>query len=96
MKLVLERDGEDFRIEAALLGTLLGIPASDVQAHMRAGAITSACERGEGEHEGLYRLTFFHGNRRVRLEVDGSGRVLRRSKVDFGDRPLPRPARRAR
>lgn len=96
MKLVLERDGEGFRIEAALLGTLLGIPPYDVQGHMRAGAITSICERGEGEHEGLYRLTFFHGSRRVRLEVDGSGRVLRRSKVDFGDRPLPRSARRAR
>lgn len=96
MSVVLDRDDDGFCIDAALLGTLLGVSPPEVQGLMRAGAITSICERGEGEHDGLHRLTFFYRGRRVRLEVDGAGRVLRRSKVDLGDRPPPRRAPAAR
>jgi hypothetical protein len=52
-----------------------------VQALMRAGEITSRFERGEGEDAGRFRVTFFHGGRRVRLTIDGDGRVLQRSRV---------------
>ena len=93
MSVVLDRDDDGFSIDAGLLATLLGVAPSEVQGLMRAGAITSICERGEGEHDGLHRLTFFYRGRRVRLEVDGAGRGLRRSKVDLGDRPPPRRAR---
>nr|WP_091582978.1 DUF6522 family protein [Mesorhizobium qingshengii] len=34
---------------------------------LRTQEITSLCERGIGEHEGEYRLSFFYGNRRARL-----------------------------
>lgn len=84
----IERNDDGFCIDAALLGELLDLPPLDVHALMRGNEITSVCERGEGEHEGQYRLTFFHRNRRVRLDIDGSGRVLRRSRIDYGEAPL--------
>jgi hypothetical protein len=81
-------DGE-FVVDARLLGELLGIPASRVSVLMRERAITSICERGIDDHEGEFRLTFFHLNRRARLSTDMAGRILRRSVIDFGERPLP-------
>lgn len=90
----LERQGDDFCIEASLLGEYLDVPADEVQALMRGNEITSVCERGEGEHEGRYRLTFFYKSRRVQLDVDEAGHILRRSTLDFGELSLPRSARR--
>jgi Family of unknown function (DUF6522) len=77
-----------FVVDAALVGELLDLPAETVRVLMREGRITSACERGVDEHDGEFRLTFFHRNRRARLSTDLAGRILRRSVVDFGDRPL--------
>jgi hypothetical protein len=91
----LERTGEDFWIDAAFVGELLSVPSSSVHPLMRQNAITSLCERGEGEHRGQYRLTLFYKGRRARLSVDQSGRIIRRSVVDFGDRPLPAAAHRS-
>lgn len=76
-------------IDATLLGELLNVPPGDVPALMREHAITGVCERGIDTHEGEFRLSFFYRNRRARLSVDTSGQVLRRSTIDFGDRPLP-------
>jgi Family of unknown function (DUF6522) len=77
-------------VDAALLGELLDVVPGDVPALMREHAITSVCERGIDTHEGELRLSFFYRNRRARLSVDASGHVLRRSMVNFGDRPLPK------
>src|SRR3546814_15190026 len=82
----LQRNGDGFCIDAGYLGGLLAVPVDRVQALMRANAIRCVCERGEGEHAGRYRLTFIHGRRRVRLDLDGSGTVLRRSHVDLAGR----------
>jgi hypothetical protein len=76
-------------IDARLLGPLLDVAAADVPALMREQAITSICERGVDAHEGQFRLSFFYRNRRVRLNVDSEGRVLRHGTVDFGDRQMP-------
>ena len=38
--------------------------------------ITVLCERGIGDDEGLYRASFYHEGRRVRLVVDGQGRRI--------------------
>jgi Family of unknown function (DUF6522) len=84
-----ERRQDGFCVDASMLAGLLKVPPREVHELMRAGEITSICERGEGEHAGCYRLTFFCGSRRVRLDLDESGRVLRRTVIDFGDRPLP-------
>ena len=87
--MILERDDEGFSIDASLVGELLDVSPADVQALMRRGQITSLCERGEGEHAGQYRLTFFYEGRRARLSVDDFGRIVRRSVIDYGKHPLP-------
>ena len=85
----LEREDEVFTIDASLLSELLNVPPSDVQALMRCKEITSLCERGEGKQEGEFRLTFFYKGRRARLSIDETGRIVRRSIVDLGERPRP-------
>jgi Family of unknown function (DUF6522) len=86
--------GGDIVIDVKLLGELLGLPASRVSALMREGSITSVCERGIDDHESEFRLTFFYLNRRARLSTDMTGRILRKSVIDFGGRPLPELLRR--
>ena len=78
-----------FVVDAALLGELLGVAAPLVPRLMRNGAITSLCERGIDDDEGEFRLTFFYCNRRARISLDSTGHLIRRSAVNFGDRPLP-------
>jgi hypothetical protein len=78
-----------FVVDAALVGELLQLSPSQLQILMRSGTITSVCERGIDAHEGEFRLSFFYGNRRARLSTDLEGRVLRKSAIDFGDRPPP-------
>jgi hypothetical protein len=85
----------EFLIDAGLLGGLLGIAAAEVPTLLRTRAITSACEQGIDAHQGEYRLSFFYKNRRARVSVDERGRILRRSVVDFGERPLPRALHRS-
>lgn len=87
------RDGE-FYVEASLLGELLGLSPPRVQALMRSEEITSRCERGEGDDEGRYRLSFFYGARRLQFDVDASGRILRSTTMDFHE--LSSRAKRAR
>lgn len=81
-------------IDAEELAPLLKIAATDLPDLMRTKAVTSICERGVGDDEGHYRLSFFYRNRRVRLGVAPSGQVTRRMTVDFGDRALPPQLRR--
>jgi hypothetical protein len=57
------------------------------------GNITSLCERGVDADGGIYRPTFFHANRRLRLIVGESGNIIRRSMIDFGNRPIPAKTR---
>ncbi len=82
-------------VDASLIGQALGIEPSAVQARMREGKITGLCEQGIDQDAGRYRLSFFDGSRRLRLIVDSEGRVLQRSLVNFGDRPLPASVRKA-
>ncbi len=82
-------------IDAGLVGGLLGLAAAEIPALLRTRAITSVCEQGIDVHQGEYRLSFFYRNRRARISVDGGGRILRRSVVDFGERPMPRASHRS-
>jgi hypothetical protein len=90
----IEFSDNTFLVDAALIGELLHIPASSVPVLMREGKITSACERGEQEHEGEFRLTFFYRNRRARLGTDATGRIFRKSVIDFGNQPIPEAVHR--
>ncbi len=90
----LERNTDGFAIDASLLGEMLNVPSARVQDLMRRKEITARCERGEGEHQGLFRLSFFYKGRRARVSVDETGEVVRRTIVDFHDRPVPSSMRK--
>jgi Family of unknown function (DUF6522) len=90
----IEFNANTFLVDAALIADLLRVPAARVPILMREGKLTSACERGIKEHEGEFRLTFFYRGIRARLSADTKGHILRKSVIDFGDRPIPDAARR--
>jgi Family of unknown function (DUF6522) len=71
------------QVDASLISESLGLEPFEVQRLMREGKLTSSCERGVDEDAGRYRLTFFHENRRLRLITDSTGRIIRRSLIDF-------------
>ena len=54
----------------------------------------SFSERGVREDEGRLQLTFFYRGKRLRITVDQHGRIVGRSTIDFGERPLPAGLRR--
>ena len=70
-----------FVIDAMDLGPLLDLDPPRVPELMREGRITSRFERGEGEDEGRFRVTFLHEGTTVRLIVAADGTVLQRSRV---------------
>lgn len=74
-------------IDASLLAPLLDLAPQQITELMRDGAITSMSERGVDADAGTLRLTFRYRSRRARVTIDATGKVLRRSGVDFGDRP---------
>ena len=91
-KIAFEADG--ITVDASLIAEGLELTPAAVQAGMRDGKITSRCERGIDDDAGRYRLTFFHGSRRLRLVVDEAGNIIQRSVVDFGELGMPSSARR--
>jgi hypothetical protein len=86
---------DEIQIDAAVVAAGLGIELSAVCGLMRSGQLTSLCERGEGDDQGRFRMTFFYRGKRFRVTVDEEGRIVRRSSIDFGDKPLPAHLRRA-
>jgi hypothetical protein len=76
-------------IDARVLARGLGLDVASLQVFMREGKITNLCERGVDNDLGRHRLTFFYGNRRLRLVVGQAGNVIWQSTIDFGDHPLP-------
>ena len=74
-------------IEASDLAEALDLDTGDVQDLMRKGAITSRFETGVNEDAGSCRLTFWHGDTRVRFTCDLTGEVIRTSRVKSGPKP---------
>lgn len=66
-------------LEAALIAADLGLDCPGVLEEMRVGRLTAVCERGVDEDSGRYRVTFYHGNTRLRLVVDAGGQIIERS-----------------
>jgi hypothetical protein len=83
----LEPSDGGFTVDAGALGPLIGLEPAEVWRLMRAGAITSRFERGEGEDAGRFRVSFFHGRRRVTLVVDAAGTVLSSVTVSVAEPP---------
>jgi len=83
----LEPTEDGFQVDAADLGTLLGLAQEDVQRLMREGQIISRSEEGQDEDEGRHRITFRYGSTRVRLTVNMQGEVLLRTRTSVVPRP---------
>jgi hypothetical protein len=63
-------------IDGALVATGLGLALADFRQLMEHRKITVLCERGTGEDAGLYRASFYHDGKRVRLVVDWDGHPI--------------------
>lgn len=63
-------------IDGALVAGGLGLALDQFRRLMEQHRITVLCERGVGEDAGLYRASFYHEGKRVRLVVDADGNPL--------------------
>ena len=63
-------------IDGALVAAGLGLELADFRQLMEHRKITVLCERGTGEDAGLYRASFYHEGKRVRLVVDEDGNPI--------------------
>lgn len=66
----------EIAVDAVAIAEGLGLPVAEFRTLMDRRKISTLCERGIGEDAGRYRATFYYGERRLRLVVDGSGRIL--------------------
>jgi hypothetical protein len=66
-------DAPEVEIDAALVARGLGLAPEAFRRLMDTHRIAVLCERGTGVDAGLYRASFYHGQRRVRLVVDRDG-----------------------
>lgn len=71
-----------FEVDASLIAAAFHLDPAEVPGLLRATEITSRCETGVDEDAGRWRLTFFKGNRALRLTVDAAGSVLFRATFD--------------
>ena len=83
-----------FVVDASVLAEAFALKPEAVQQLMRRGEITSLSETGVGEDAGRSRLTFHFGDRAVRLVVDQTGVILKKSSFTTKPRP-PASARTA-
>lgn len=63
----------DIEVDAALVARGLGLDVDRFRELMSIRKISVLCERGTGDDAGLYRASFYHEGRRVRLVVDAEG-----------------------
>ncbi|MEN1944210.1 DUF6522 family protein [Luteimonas sp. MJ293] len=63
-------------ISGAMVADELGLEPEEFRQLMDVRKIKTLCERGTGEDEGLFRATFYHGDRRARFIVDRHGRPV--------------------
>ena len=73
--LVIRDAGGDFTLDAEIVARGFGWSARELHEHMRRGLVTSLVERGEGDDEDGWRLSFRCGNRRWRAIVSADGAI---------------------
>lgn len=79
---------QGFEVDAVTIAAAFGLDPVQLQEKMRAGEVTSLCERGVDADAGRFRLTFRHAGRSLRLTVDEGGAILKRSTIDVPRSPL--------
>lgn len=82
----IEWDSDTVSVDATLIAGPLQTTPELVLALIRAGRITTRCERGVDEDAGRFRLSFRRGTRRLQLLVDSGGNVLGQSVVTLKSR----------
>lgn len=60
-------------IDAMIVAEGLDLAVPRFRELMQQGKVAVLCERGTGEDQGLYRASFYHAGKRVRLVVDSDG-----------------------
>ena len=60
-------------IDGSLVARAIGLELAEFRRLMDQGKVTVLCERGTGEHAGLYRASFYYGKQRARFVVDRDG-----------------------
>ncbi len=63
-------------VDGAVVACELGLDVAVFRQLMDAEKITVLCERGTGEDEGTWRVSFYHDGRRARFVVDAQGRIV--------------------
>lgn len=82
-----------FELDAAVVAAVFRISPEEIMSRIRDGTLTTQCEKGIDEDQGRHRLTFYLASRQARFVIDETGTVLHSSRIDFGDRLLPRRRR---
>uniref|UniRef100_UPI003BAA51C3 DUF6522 family protein n=1 Tax=Stappia sp. TaxID=1870903 RepID=UPI003BAA51C3 len=85
---------QEMTIDVSDLAEGFGLHPDEVLALIRSGKIAGRLYAGQDEDAETYACVFFHANQRLTLVVDETGALLRRSKVNFGDHPLPQSMHR--
>lgn len=67
-------------IDAAIVADGLGLAPADFRQLMENRKVSVLFERGIGEDAGLYRASFYHEGKRVRLVVDETGSPVGRAE----------------
>ena len=63
-------------IDGETIARAIGLEVAAFRQLMEDRRITLLCERGTGDDAGLYRATFYLDGKRVRVVVDGEGRIV--------------------
>ncbi|MGV8953715.1 MAG: DUF6522 family protein [Cypionkella sp.] len=67
---------QGFEVDAGLIAKAFGLDTANLKEKMRAGTVTSRCEKGVGDDAGRFRLTFHYAFQVLQLTVDANGCVL--------------------
>lgn len=68
--------GGDFEIDSAIVARSMKLPVAHFMAEMRRGNVHGLVEKGEGEDEGRYRLSFRYRGRALQMIVGSDGRLV--------------------
>ena len=66
----------DVEVDSPMVARGLKLPVEQFMAEMRRGIVYSLSERGIGEDEGRFRLTFRYRDRQFRIVVTATGEVV--------------------
>lgn len=79
LQLVGDAPPAGIEIEGALVARHLGLEPETFRQLMEEHRVAVLCERGVGEDAGLYRATFYYGQRRFRAVLHADGRIVQTS-----------------